>query len=119
MAAVTDYRAVDLLTAVLRNVKAVLLQNGGRATDSDLIEIERRFRQEYAGCRAYVGAKRATRDLYEAIWRDVQTGMARAEVARRNNCSTRTVRRALATPGLKMAGEAWQSTDSHPFRDPK
>ncbi|KFB74350.1 MAG: hypothetical protein AW09_000357 [Candidatus Accumulibacter phosphatis] len=114
-----DYRAADLLTALLRCVKDLLLENGGRATDEDLLKIERKFRQEYAGCRVYVGARQSTEERYRRIAQDVEAGLSCAEVARRNGCAPRTVRRALATSGLKMTGSSWQSTDSHHFRDPK
>ena len=114
-----DYRGVDLLTSVLRCLKDLLLEKGGRATDEDLIEIERRFRQEYAGCRVYIGERQATEERYRRIARDVEAGLSCAEAARRNRCSPRTVRRALATYGLKMTGNSCQSDGSHNLRDPK
>lgn len=108
---VTDQR-LDLLTDCLRRVKKIFLRNDGRATDADLLNIEREIRQEYAGCRVYVGARLATDERYRSIGRDVEAGMGFVTVAQRHDCSLKTVRRAVDTLGIKVARQACQSANS-------
>lgn len=103
---------LDLLTDCLRRVKNVLLRNGGRATDADLLKIELEIRKENAGCRAYVGARLATAERYRRIARDFEAERDLSTVAKRHGCSVKTVRRAVAAFGLKVSRQACQSADS-------
>ena len=112
-------RPLDLLTDLLRSFKEILLRNGGRATDDDLLDIERKFRQEYAGCRVYVGARRATCERYSSIVSDVEAGMGYSAVAQRHNCSLKTVRRAVDTLGLGLSGKSQQTATVNTQEDQK
>lgn len=92
---------LDMLSSVLLAVKQSLLANGGTMTDADLIALERRIRQEWAGCRPYVGGRLPVSRRYEAILQDLDAGIPEAAVAELHQVSDRTIRRARRSGGQR------------------
>lgn len=90
----TSGEELDLLTTVFLCVKRALLASDGRLTDADLIALERRIRQEWAGCRPYVAGRLPTARRYSAIMEDIDAGIPESEVAELHEVSARTIRRA-------------------------
>lgn len=84
----------DLVTTILRAVKQLLIETAGQATDLDLLNLEQRIRQEYAGCREYIAGRLPATRRYEAILQDLDAGIPERDVASLHQVSDRTIRRA-------------------------